>query len=361
MQGSRALIDQIARDGAQAYREAVAAAVEDTDATELWDRWEQDTAALLLVSWASGAIQTLRDAGAPLKGVAPTSIRFDREDDIAIRFRSEAAREVVRRFVRLMPMTRERWEALVQAAQQSARQLRESEQAGAVAEIAKRSPDLAALLGGRTPEMPEGAPAEVRTRRIPAVQGVVQGTFFVTGMDARQVQQTKRLLARVIRGEASVSTAGKAIERIGIGDFVSKATLQTGTDLTAARLETVYRTNANRAATQGRLDIVRDDTVRKFVPLMQFSATNDRRTRATHKAMHGYVATVEDIDGQAIPTPLGFNCRCTWKPLPLAVAYGKGWCDEDGNPNRQAIARHNGSRQKLIDSGEVPDRGFLAG
>lgn len=362
MQTSRTLIDQISKDGAQAYREAVAAAVEDRDASDLWERWEQDTAALLLVSWASGAIQTLRDAGAPLQGIAPRSLsRFAREDDIAVRFRSEAAREVVRRFVRLMPMTRERWETLVQRAQEAARQLRESEQATALDEIANRSPDLAALIRGKPEPQPEGTPEEVRTRRTPAVQGVVQGTFFVTGMDERQVRQTKRLLARVIRGEASVSTAGKAIERIGIGDFVSKATLQTGTDLTAARLETVYRTNANRAATQGRLDIVRDETVRKFVPLMQFSATKDKRTRPSHTAMHGYVATVEDIDRQAIPTPLGFNCRCTWKPIPLAVAYGKGWCNEEGTPNREAIQRHNGARQKLIDSGEVPDRGFLAG
>jgi len=359
---SNQLIAKIAEEGATAYREAIAAQVAGDDPTEHWDRWEADTAALLIVSWGSGAIQTLRTAGVPLKSViAPPVSRFDRPEDISVRFRSQAAREVVRRFTRLLPMTRERWEALVQAAFASAREMRTDEQTRGLREISDRSPDLAALIYGKPEPQPKGTPAEVRKRRTPAVQGVVQGTFFVTDMSEEQVQATRDLLARVIRGEAAVSTAGKAIAKIGVGDFVSMAVLETGTDLTAARLETVYRTNTNRAASQGRLDICRDETVRKFVPLMQFSATKDKRTRETHKAMNGYVASVEQIDAQGIPTPLGFNCRCLWKPVPISVAYGKGWCDEDGKPDPDAIRRHNGDRQKLIDSGEVPDRGFLAG
>ena len=148
---------------------------------------------------------------------------------------------------------------------------------------------------------------------------------------------------------------------MGVGDFVSHAELQTGTDLTAARLETVYRTNINRAQSQGRLDIVRDSTVQRFVPLMMFRATKDRRTRDTHRAMDGFVATVDQIDGQGIPTPLGFNCRCTWSPVSIATAVSRGWCDDDGNPIAEAIRRHNGARQNLIDKGLVPDRGFISG
>lgn len=361
MTPTNTLIKRIETEGAQAYREAIAAQVEDKPSERLWEAWEGDTAALLLISWASGAIATLRDAGAPLTGVEPRVARFDRVDDVAVRFTSEAAQEVVRRFVRLMPMTRERWDALIAAAFDSAREMREDEETRGLEEIANRSPDLRNLIYGTPEPQAEGTPEEVLRRRTPAVQGVVQGAFFVTGMDEKQVRQTKRLLARVIRGEAAVSTAGKDIERIGIGDFVSMATLQTGTDLTAARLETVYRTNTNRANSQGRLDIVRDETVRKFVPLMQFSARKDKRTRDSHLAMHGFVASVDQIDGQGIATPLGFNCRCTWKPVPISIAYGKGWCDEDGKPDIEAIKRHNGDRQKLVDSGEVPDRGFIAG
>jgi len=142
---------------------------------------------------------------------------------------------------------------------------------------------------------------------------------------------------------------------------VEQATLQTGTDLTSARLETVYRTNVNRAQTQGRLDIVRDETVQAFVPLMRFDATRDKRTRETHRLMDGYVATVAQIDSMGIATPLGFNCRCAWSPISIAKAIRAGFADEDGNIDYDAIKRHNGARQNLIDKGLVPDTGFISG
>jgi SPP1 gp7 family putative phage head morphogenesis protein len=233
-----------------------------------------------------------------------------------------------------------------------------------------RSPKLAALiypaLSGRPPRSVPGQaekalPEGVQRVRTPGVQAVAQGAFFVTGMTAEQAKATQDLLAKVIRQEESVSVAGKKLKTIGVGDFIEQATLATGTDLTAARLETVYRTNLNRAASQGQLDIVREPTVRKFVPLMQFSATKDTRTRDTHRAMDGYVATVEQIDSQGINTPLGFNCRCGWKPVPVAKAQANGWVDDDGVPNFKAIERHNGRRQGLIDTGKVPDPGFVSG
>jgi hypothetical protein len=94
---------------------------------------------------------------------------------------------------------------------------------------------------------------------------------------------------------------------------------------------------------------------------MQFTSTKDNRTRDTHKAMDGYVATVEQIDAQGIPTPGGFNCRCRWKPIPLVVAASRGWTDEEGVPDYAAIKKHNGRRQQLIDSGQFPDPGFISG
>ena len=359
------LVQALYADGADAYRRAVAASVEGKNPDEHWGRWEQDTAALLLISWATGATVSLQAIG-----LAPNAkpMRFDRlSEDVALSFEPGPAREVVRRFINTLPITRSQWDRLLQVAQGSARELRVDEQANALREIAKRSPNLAALLGladkGNKPqEVPGQQPTDKTAKaRTPAVQAVAQGAFFVTGMNTRQVKQTRELLAQVIRGEASVSTAGKKIDSIGVGDFVSKAMLETGTDLTSARLETVYRTNLNRAQTQGQLDIVRDPTVKKFVPLMRFSATKDKRTRDTHRAMDGYIATVEQIDAQGIPAPLGFNCRCAWSPVPLAEAVKRGWCDENGKPNYTAISVHNGARQRLIESGQVPDPGFVSG
>jgi len=362
---SDALIAKVAREGAEAYRRAVAAQVEGDDPDSYWRAWESLTAALLLSSWASGAVATLRQAGVDLAAVQdPPVAAFAREtplDDVVAVFRGGPSREVVKRYIRLMPLTREKWEALIAHAQQAAREMATDEQANALAKIAERSPDLAALI--RSAPAPEVAelPEEVQVRRTPAVQAAVQGTFFATGMTQQQVEQTRKLLAKVIRQDVTVSVAGKRLETLGVGDFVEQATLQTGTDLTSARLETVYRTNVNRAQTQGRLDIVRDETVQAFVPLMRFDATRDKRTRETHRLMDGYVATVAQIDSMGIATPLGFNCRCAWSPISIAKAIRAGFADEDGNIDYDAIKRHNGARQNLIDKGLVPDTGFISG
>lgn len=365
-------VKKLLREAQTAYRDAVALQVENRDPTKSWDDWEAATAALLLVSWAEGAVATLKQAGVPLQvptdvqvtqfaklqtqvAVGPTTI------DLAAQFRAGPAREVVERYIRLFPMTRERWNKLIQHALQAAGEMRDDEAANALDMILERSPNLRTLVQSKPAPLPQDAPDEVRIRRTPAVQAAVQGSFFVTGMTDEQVEQTRDLLAKVIRQETTVSVAGKKLEELGIGDFVEQATLATGTDLTQARLETVYRTNLNRAQTQGRLDICRDETVRKFVPLMIFRSTKDTRTRETHRAMDGFVATTDQIDSMGIAAPLGFNCRCSWSPVPIATAVTRGWCDEDANPIYEAIKRHNGRRQELIDKGQVPDEGFISG
>lgn len=361
------LFRDLLADGQRAYRRAIAAQVEGEGAESEWDRWETDTAALLLMSWAEGAAETVRKA--VVVPTEPPVARFDRGvDEVALRFRSGPAREAVKRYIRLLPMTRGRWEALIDRAFAAAGEIRADEQGNALARILARSPDLAALVNGNPasanapiPEPQSALPEAVQIRRNRAVQAAVQGAFFVTGMTLDQVAETKDLLAKTIRGDVTVSVAGKRLEELGVGDFVEQAVLETGTDLTSARLETVYRTNINRAQSQGRLDICRDETVQRFVPLMRFRSTKDKRTRETHKAMDGFVATVAQIDAMGIPTPLGFNCRCTWTPVPIAVAVSEGLCDEDGNIDYEALKRRNGARQKLVDTGLVPDVGFISG
>lgn len=366
------LVRAVYADGAAAYRAAIAEQVRGKGGQRQWDAWEADTAALLLISWAAGAHQSLYTAGIKVPKPAVPA-RFAADDALSkavMRFDPGPAREAVERFINLLPITRARWDILIDRAFDAASELRKDEAATGLTKLLDRSPKLAALiypaLSGRPPRPVPGQaekalPEGVQRVRTPGVQAVAQGAFFVTGMTAEQAKATQDLLAKVIRQEESVSVAGKKLKTIGVGDFIEQATLATGTDLTAARLETVYRTNLNRAASQGQLDIVREPTVRKFVPLMQFSATKDNRTRDTHRAMDGYVATVEQIDSQGINTPLGFNCRCGWKPVPVAKAQANGWVDDEGVPNFKAIERHNGRRQGLIDTGKVPDPGFVSG
>jgi SPP1 gp7 family putative phage head morphogenesis protein len=366
------LIREVYADGAKAYREAIAEQILQQRADEEWDRWQEDTAALLLIAWAAGAHGTMYLAGVKVpKPAVPTRFAAgEAEEDVALRFDAGPAREAVSRFVDLLPITRQRWDQLIDLAFRAAKEMRDAEAANGLARILERSPALARLVRPAAAGLPvrpvpglTGKALQEWTEKVrtPGVQAIAQGAFFVTGMTVEQAKKTQDLLAKVVRMEESVSAAGKKLRSIGVGDFIEQATLATGTNLTKARLETVYRTNLNRAASQGQLDIVREPTVRKFVPLMQFSSTKDNRTRETHKAMNGYVATVDQIDAQGINTPAGFNCRCGWKPLPIAVALAKGWCDEDGIPKFDAIARHNGRRQALIDGGQFPDPGFVSG
>lgn len=346
-----------------AYRRAIAAQVEGRSAESAWDEWEDATAALLLISWADGAETSVAAAGIDSAEVADIPVaRFAAiEQPVSLRFRVGPSRRAVERYTQLLPITRQKWEELVAYAFASAHEMREDEAGNALQAIMDRSPQLAALIRGQPQRDPSAPVTPVDLIRDPAVQAVVQGTFFVTSMSQTQIEQTKDLLAKTIRGDITMSVAGKRLERLGVGDFVEQAILETGTDLTAARLETIYRTNLNRAQTQGRLDICRDKTVQAFVPLMSFSATKDKRTRETHKQMDGYVATVEQIDKMGIPAPLGFNCRCAWVPMSIAKAVSRGFCDEDGNLDPDAIAKHNGKRQELIDKRLVPDAGFISG
>lgn len=358
-------------DGERAYRAAVAAEIVGNDPGPEWDKWQSDTAALLLVSWAMGAQATLHTAGISVPP-PPKPVTFDRnEPEILLRFAPGPAREVVKRYLDLIPLTRQKWDALVANAFQAAGEMRKDEAATALLKMAERSPDLAkiiypAVAGAKPKPVPgmdvvKGAPEAVEVRRTPGVQKAVQGTFFVTGMTQEQIEATRDLLAKTIKGEVTKSAAGKELKHLGVGDFVEQTIIATGTDLTAARLETVYRTNLNRAQTQGRLDITRDESVKAFVPLMRFRSAKDNRTRDTHKAMDGFIATTEQIDAMGIPTPLGFNCRCVWAPVSLATAVSRGWCDEDGKVDYEALKQENGKRQRLIDNGLVPDPGFISG
>ena len=345
------LLRRVHADAAKQYRTAISLQMEGAEATSEWDRWEADTAALLLAAWATGAKRTVQQAGIPAPAVRAT---FDRNaPEVAMEFRPGPAREIVQRYSATLPITRARWNALMQAALEAARELRRNEEAEGLTRLLERSPDLARVV--------QGLPLDVLVRRTPEAKKAAQGSFFVTGMTQAQIEETRALLAKAVRGEVTTSVAGKRLKTLGVGDFAGLTVLRTGTDLTEARLETVFRTNLNRAQTQGQLDIVREPTVQAFVPVMRFSSTRDARTRDTHRAMDGFVATVEQIDAQGIATPAGFNCRCAWVAVPAAQAMSSGWTKGDGTPDLAAIKRHNGRRQSLIDTGKFPDPGFVSG
>ena len=111
--------------------------------------------------------------------------------------------------------------------------------------------------------------------------------------------------------------------------------------------------------TEGSAELLRDERVQAFVPLVEYSATRDSRTREAHKAMDGYVGTMADFDRMGLSPPCGFNCRCTLIPVPAAMAMDKGWLRPNGSLDYAAIKRHNGRRQRVIDARQIPDPGFV--
>jgi SPP1 gp7 family putative phage head morphogenesis protein len=79
------------------------------------------------------------------------------------------------------------------------------------------------------------------------------------------------------------------------------------------RLKTIYQTNAQSAYMAGRYA----EALRavKTHPYWMYIAINDRRTRPSHRALHGKVYRWDDPIWQYILPPNGYNCRCRFIAL----------------------------------------------
>lgn len=343
----------------QSYRRAIAEQVRGNDGQEAWEDFQEACAALLLASWLYGARASIDKAGIPDDAVAgmieddpkpPIVTTFDRGVPLSTSgFGSKWAAKITSWFRRRVPISRDAWERLIEAASLSAKDVAEHERVNALVDIRKRSPFLDSLLRGMAPGKRGPSP----------VKRVIDTTFFVTGMDPEQTRQTQELIAQVIEEKPGKSVIGKRIKAMNLGDFVTTTQLRTGTDLTTARLETVLRTNTNRALTEGTAEVLREPQVQAFVPLVQFSATKDNRTRDTHRQFDGFVGTMDDFDRAGCAPPVGFNCRCALIPVPVARAMREGWVRPDGSLNAAAVARHNGRRVGLLTARQIPDPGFV--
>jgi SPP1 gp7 family putative phage head morphogenesis protein len=252
----------------------------------------------------------------------------------------EGPEQVAMLFSRRVPVTRAGWAGLVERSNAYAEAMAAHEQGNAINDMGDQSPDFRALSRGQLP------PGALRPT----------DTFFATGVPVEKAGRLRDLIANVIAGESE--RTGTKIRELGLGNFILSAQHDLGLRLTDARLETVLRTNMASSQTEGERETLRNPVVRAFVPLVQWSATHDNRTRETHRAMDGYIGTVDDFERQRLGPPAGMNCRCAAIPVSVSRAIDAGFCDANGQLQRDAISAHNGARQKLIDSGQFPDKGF---
>lgn len=348
---------KVLREAQKSYRAAIAAQVKGEDDTVAWAEFHEAVSALLVASWLFGAADAVRRGKIPPDAIqsiveADSVSTFDKvETPISLEgFGTRWMAPITGWFRQRVPVSRADWELLVEAARASAGEVTDHERQNALPDMRRRSPILDSLLRGIT----RPASGEIST-----VKRITDGTFFVTGMNPAQTRQVQELIAQVIEEKPSKSVVGKRIRTMNLGDFVTTAQVVTGTELSTARLETVLRTNTNRALTEGTAEVLRDEKVQAFVPLVEYSATRDSRTRPTHSALDGYVGTMADFDRMGIAPPCGFNCRCSLIPVPTAMAIDRGWMRPNGSLDYAAIKRHNGNRQRVIDARQIPDAGFV--
>jgi len=151
-------------------------------------------------------------------------------------------------------------------------------------------------------------------------------------------------------------------ETLDLPDFIDRAKLEGASNLTDARLETIYRTNLSTAANEGTMSVLRDPEAQDLFPLVMISEIVDDRSRPHHAAMDGYVTTPAEIDRLRLRPPNGYNCRGTLSEITWDEAEDEMLLDVNGKPDMIAIRRYNTPEQQaLISSGQYPDEGFKYG
>ena len=91
---------------------------------------------------------------------------------------------------------------------------------------------------------------------------------------------------------------------------------QTATLGTPHRLKTIYLTNLQSAYMAGRYAEM--TAAKDTHPYWQYVAINDKRTRESHRKLHGRVYSADDPVWGSLYPPLDYRCRCRVRPLSRA-------------------------------------------
>lgn len=189
---------------------------------------------------------------------------------------------------------------------------------------------------------------------------------------SEQLRQTAWYVSGVMSGNLLDRIRKKLIEARVAGHgrdwFTQEVTKEA--ELTAAHVETVFRTNAASAAGAGRWKQYNDPDVADLFFGFRYVSQGDHRSRPLHKAMHDFVALKDDPVWRTIWVPNGYNCRCKIRPLRKGDAVRYGLITKDGNVaqarvyandfQRTVVAAAEGGGVVEVD-GELrrfPDDGF---
>lgn len=102
-------------------------------------------------------------------------------------------------------------------------------------------------------------------------------------------------------------------------------------DLTAREAEAIGRTFTHRAYHEGLREITDEPAVKDEFPYIEYFATHDTRTRATHREMDGKVAHVgSPLAARMRELAAEWGCRCSVVPLSREDAVAAGIDDNTG-------------------------------
>jgi len=309
-----------------AYIEAVAATIEGSP-TEAWRDFEIVTARAILLSYLVGIAQTFEEAEVAADQFEPDKVAYAKVDwplEVGFdEFRVEPFEEAIRLFDERIPMLASNVPKLAQIAKAQAVEIAMAEKLGVVAKLDAQTNAISQALGT---------------------------AFWVSDVDQATTISLKDLISQAVRGVLPD-------ERLSLPDFIDRAWLAGAQNLTASRLETVYRTNMQSAYNEGHMSTMRAPEVKKVAPLVMIVEIDDDRSRDHHAAMDGYINFVEYIDQLQLRPPNGYNCRGTVRAVSWTEAKRLGLVDND-QVDSEALKRYNGDRQGYIDRGEYPDPGF---
>jgi SPP1 gp7 family putative phage head morphogenesis protein len=132
--------------------------------------------------------------------------------------------------------------------------------------------------------------------------------FTLSGVsDVRLIEQIQQALIDVLEQGGTQADFEAAVNAL-----LSDANLEA---LTSEQLNTVFQTNVNKAYANGRRAQMTDPSVAAALPYWKYLTVGDSRVRATHAAMDGFVAKLDDPIWRRWYPPCGFNCRCTVVPI----------------------------------------------
>lgn len=120
---------------------------------------------------------------------------------------------------------------------------------------------------------------------------------------------------------------GALVDSFARGESVESFTKTAKTIVTAQThaIERMYRTKSKQAYLQGVEVLTRSPRVRDRFPWVKYVATQDNRTRPTHRAMDGKIVRAGSPEhDEFLRLQSEYNCRCTLTPLTDAMARRNG-------------------------------------